>query len=161
MAPLPDEVELAPPLSPPSADEVRTPAAIGNSISPPGFPPGLIGIGLFGTAGGIAPLQTPVVAFFKVLTVDDVIGDSDLNGADFGGSDSETILADLTFTLTSLANYGTLILLPFVGPPVNMVVGITTFTSADSVVWVATDVDVSARQDRRTDLTPPGVQGRF
>ncbi|MCZ6481806.1 MAG: hypothetical protein O6757_00955, partial [Alphaproteobacteria bacterium] len=51
----------------------------------------------------------PDVAFFKQLTVDGIIGDSDLVLADFGGADDQTSLADLVFTLTSDPNYGFLI----------------------------------------------------
>ncbi|MCH8344759.1 MAG: hypothetical protein IH983_12325, partial [Planctomycetes bacterium] len=49
-------------------------------------------------------------AFSKELTVDGIIGDSDLADPDFGGADAETPLADLVFTLTGDPNYGTLIL---------------------------------------------------
>ena len=119
--------EEVPPLSPPSADDVTTPADIGGE----GIPGEVIG--LLGTH----------VAFSKELTVDDVIGDSDLTIADFGGSDGETSLEDLTFTLTSDPSYGTLILDPGDGSPDSLLNVGDTFTSADTIWWIATDEDVS------------------
>ena len=88
-----DEVfgEGVAPVSPPLADDVVTPADEGGE----GIPQEAID--LLGT----------VVAFSKELTVDGIIGDSDLSIADFGGSDAETSLENLTFTLTSDPTYGT------------------------------------------------------
>ncbi|MCH8991772.1 MAG: hypothetical protein IIA44_08510, partial [Acidobacteria bacterium] len=119
--------EEVPPLSPPSADDVTTPADIGGE----------------GIPGEVIALLGTHVAFSKELTVDDVIGDSDLSIADFGGSDGETSLEDLTFTLTSAPSYGTLILDPGDGSPDSLLKLGDTFTSADTIWWIATVDDVA------------------
>ncbi len=116
------------PLSPPLADDVVTPADRGRPDNE-GIPQNVIA--LLGT----------VVVFSKELTVDGIIGDSDLSIADFGGSDAETSLEDLTFTLTGDPAYGTLLLVTSGGESI-MSVG-DTFTSADTVWWIATEDDVS------------------
>ena len=82
------------------------------------------------------------VAFFKELTVDGIIGDSDISVADFGGKDAETKLSDLEFTLDSLPNYGILILIESDGSTSVMSVG-DSFTSADTIYWVAFDSDIA------------------
>ena len=52
--------------------------------------------------------ETADIQFFKELTVDGIIGDSDFEIADFGGSDAETSLENLVFTLTSLPTIGSI-----------------------------------------------------
>ncbi len=92
-----------------------------------------------GSGGGF---DTGTIAFFKELTVDGIIGDSDLILADFGGADAETSLADLVFTLTSDPNYGFLIKVTS-GGDVSVLNVSETFTSTDTMWWVATEADVS------------------
>ena len=92
-----------------------------------------------GSGGGF---DRSTIAFFKQLTVDGIIGDSDLVVADFGGSDAETSLAGLAFTLTSDPNYGFLIKVTS-GGDVSVLNVSETFTSTDTMWWVATEADVS------------------
>ncbi|MCH9013679.1 MAG: hypothetical protein IIA68_11595, partial [Proteobacteria bacterium] len=86
---------------------------------------------------------TADIAFFKELTVDGAIGDSDLTDPDLGGANGETALADLVFTLTGDPNYGTLILDPDDGSPATVLNVGDTFTSADTIWWIATESDIS------------------
>ncbi len=93
------------------------------------------------------PVTTPAdmgESFFKELTIDGIIGDSDLADPDFGGADAETALADLVFTLAGLPTFGSLTLDPGDGSPASVMSVGTTFTSADTVLWVATDQDIAA-----------------
>lgn len=83
------------------------------------------------------------IAFFKELTVDDIIGDSDFNVADFGGSDVETSLESLVFTLNSSPTYGSLILVAESGITSEVFVG-DTFTNADTVWWYVTEAEYAA-----------------
>ena len=83
------------------------------------------------------------VAFFKELTVDGIIGDSDLVVADFGGADDLTSLENLVFTLTSDPNYGFLIKITSGGDVSFLTIG-DTFTSTDTMFWVATQDQVDA-----------------
>jgi len=82
------------------------------------------------------------VAFYKQLTVDGLIGDSDFAIADFGGSDNETSLGNLIFTLNSAPTFGSLILITAEGDTSLMLVG-DTFTSVDTVYWFATSDEVA------------------
>jgi hypothetical protein len=92
---------------------------------------------VMGGGGGV-----PDITFFKQFTVDGIIGDSDLVLADFGGADDQTSLADLVFTLTSDPNYGFLIKVTS-GDDVSVLNVAETFTSTDTIWWVATEADVS------------------
>ena len=82
------------------------------------------------------------VAFYKQLTVDGLIGDSDVAVADFGGRDNETSLENLIFTLNSAPTFGSLILITAEGDTSLMLVG-DTFTSVDTVYWFASDDEVA------------------
>ena len=115
--------------TPPLADPVETPATLGDEDPP--IPEDVIG--LLGT----------VVVFFKELSVDGVIGDSDIDIADFGGTDGETSLENLVFTLLSQPAYGTLVLQQGNGGPASILNVGDTFTSAGTIWWVATSVDVA------------------
>ncbi|MBV1952549.1 MAG: retention module-containing protein [Cycloclasticus sp.] len=83
------------------------------------------------------------IAFYKQLTVDGIIGDSDFGVADFGGSDKETSLENLVFTLSSEPTYGSLILITAGGATSELNAG-NTFTSADTVWWYATEEEHAA-----------------
>jgi len=87
---------------------------------------------------GIAISGNADVAFYKQLTVDGIIGDSDFGAADFGGSDKETSLENLVFTLNSEPTYGSLILITAGGATSELNAG-NTFTSADTIWWYATE----------------------
>ena len=102
--------------TPPLADPVETPATLGDEDPP--IPEDVIG--LLGT----------VVVFFRELSVDGVIGDSDIDIADFGGTDGETSLENLVFTLLSQPAYGTLALQQGNGGPASILNVGDTFTSA-------------------------------
>jgi hypothetical protein len=94
---------------------------------------------LTGFEGG----DTSDVVFFKQLDVDGEISDDDLGEvADFGGADAETALEDLVFTLQSNPTYGQLILVTSGGTSF-LNVG-DSFSSADTVWWIATEDQVSA-----------------
>ena len=90
------------------------------------------------------------IAFFKEITVDGQIGDDDFFAAgegdvDMGGADGETALGSLVFTLTSLPTgdgqpFGSLVL-ESGGVFSVMLVG-ETYTSEDTIWWVATQTDV-------------------
>ncbi|WP_419904078.1 hypothetical protein [Kiloniella sp.] len=78
------------------------------------------------------------IVMFKQLDVDGTIGDDDggVIGT-FGGSDGETPLESLVFTLESLPQYGTLLLVTEDG---SSIMGIgDTFDSTDTVWWFATE----------------------
>ncbi|MDF1763606.1 MAG: retention module-containing protein, partial [Oleibacter sp.] len=88
----------------------------------------------------------PDITFYKQLTVDGIIGDSDFVVADFGGSDVETSLENLVFTLNSSPTYGSLILVAEGGIASELFVG-DTFTSADTVWWYVTEEEYEAFED--------------
>jgi len=113
---------------------------------------GIDGVWQFGVVGGGVVNPTTIdVALYKELTVDGIIGDSDIASADFGGSDTETSLENLVFTLNSDPTYGSLILVTSAGTTSLMSVG-DTFTSADTVWWFATKEDLA-----QFEGTPPSV----
>ncbi|MEQ9609573.1 MAG: hypothetical protein RLN99_18080, partial [Kiloniellaceae bacterium] len=128
--------------TPPEADSVLTQAiqADGGEGEGGGIPSELEDAlaELVGGEGG-----SPDLVFFKQLTVDGDIGDDDSGEiADFGGSDAETALEDLVFTLQSNPTYGQLILVS--GGTASFLAPGDTFTSADTVWWIATEDQVSA-----------------
>lgn len=97
------------------------------------------------------------VAFYKQLTVDGIIGDSDFSVADFGGSDAETSLENLVFTLTSDPSpIGSLLLVTEGGDTSFLSVG-DTFTSADTVWWYAMEDDVAAFSEENEIYNLPNV----
>ncbi|MGF1630383.1 MAG: type I secretion C-terminal target domain-containing protein [Kiloniellaceae bacterium] len=96
------------------------------------------------------------VVFFKKLTVDGDIGDDDTGEvADFGGADAETALEDLVFTLLSPPTYGQLILVTSGGASSFLTPG-DTFTSEDTVWWIATQdqIDAFLSQDGAPEFLP-------
>lgn len=95
--------------------------------------------------------QSIDVALFKQLAVDGIVGDSDFESADFGGSDAETSLENLVFALDSDPTFGSLILVTASGDSSLMSVG-DTFTSADTVWWFATEQDLG-----QFEGNPPAV----
>ena len=92
---------------------------------------------------GVSTAGNADVAFYKQLTVDGIIGDSDFGVADFGGSDKETSLENLAFTLNSEPTYGSLILITAGGDTSELNVG-NTFASADTVWWYVTEEEYAA-----------------
>ncbi|MEO3429576.1 hypothetical protein AAFN88_11995 [Pelagibius sp. CAU 1746] len=100
----------------------------------------LIAFDDFSYTGGISPDS---VVFFKQLDVDGIIGDDDSGIiADFGGADNETSLENLVFTLQSEPTYGQLILVTAGGDTSFLTPG-DTFSSEDTVWWIATEDDIS------------------
>ncbi|WP_340119433.1 type I secretion C-terminal target domain-containing protein [Pelagibius sp. 7325] len=82
------------------------------------------------------------IVFFKQIVVDGAIGDDDSGVvADFGGSDAETALEDLVFTLQSAPTFGQLIVVDSGGTASFLSVG-DTFSSTDTVWWFATTEDI-------------------
>ncbi len=145
LEPIPDIIPLlkvsSPPLSPltpPRADEVITPA----QFVPP-FPSGEGDGGLYIPDFSEAlddlgiNIQESGIVLFKQLDVNGSIGDSDdtVIGT-FGGSDGETALEDLVFTLLTFPQYGELILVSN-GVSSLMSIG-DTFDNTSTVWWFAT-----------------------
>ena len=95
------------------------------------------------------------IAFFKEFTVDGVIDGNNIEGdlATLGGLDAETPLSELTFTLNSQPTFGFLILVTADGATTIMSDG-DTFTSADTIWWVATDSDVAAVLEANDGILP-------
>jgi len=97
------------------------------------------------------------IAFYKQLTVDGLVGDSDFDIADLGGSDAETSLESLVFTLTSDPTpFGSLILVTEGGDTSLLSIG-DTFTSADTVWWFATEDDVADFSEEQEAFNLPNV----
>ena len=106
---------------------------------------------------GYSSVGTADVAFYKQLTVDGLIGDSDFDVADFGGSDAETSLENLVFTLNSDPSpFGSLILVTEAGDTSLMSVG-DTFTSVDTVWWFATEDDIAEWSEQNEVFNLPNV----
>lgn len=100
-----EEAPVPPPPAPedlpPQADEVITVAEMGDVPAP-----------LLAALDALASdLGEEDIGLYKLFTVDAVIGDNDLDQADFGGADAETSLENLVFTLQTAPSYGTLVLI--------------------------------------------------
>ncbi len=146
--------------TPPLADDVVTPAERGdppvallNALTQLGFgsPISPVTLAAFDTLSiqadtveGSEGGGLPEILLFKQLLVDGDIGDDDTGEvADFGGSDVETPLEDLVFTLESAPAFGQLILITAGGDTSFLAPG-DTFSSADTVWFVTTQSDVDA-----------------
>jgi T1SS-143 domain-containing protein len=131
---IPFDEEL--PNSPPLADGVLTTA----DFEP--VPDELIDILNSFTSLPPGPQLTalPEIVFFKQFTVNGLIGDDDSVLASFGGSDAETALGDLIFTLTSEPQYGTIYLVDGTTGDVTIATAGTTFGSGD-ILWFVATVD--------------------
>jgi len=102
------------------------------------------------------PIEPSDVVFFKQLNVDSEIGDDDSGViADFGGADAETALEDLVFTLQSNPTFGQLILVTSGGATSFLTPG-DTYTSADTVWWIATQdqIDDFLSQEGAPEFLP-------
>ncbi len=116
------------PDTPPSADPVTTPAETSGEI-----PSGL----------ALLLLSEEIPFAFKQFNVNDEIGDNDnfQGPVDMGGADAETALGNLVFTYNGDINYGTLVLES--GGVFTVMTAGTTYTSADTIWWLATLTDIS------------------
>jgi hypothetical protein len=116
---------------------------------------GLLSTGdLDGGEGGGA---LPEIVFYKQFVVDGEIGDDDTGViADFGGADAETSLENLVFTLLSNPTYGQLILVKAGGDTSFLTPG-DTFSSEDTIWWIATQDQIDAYLEANSLQVPPDV----
>ncbi|MFZ2099215.1 MAG: hypothetical protein WAU86_01465, partial [Oricola sp.] len=135
--------------APPLADTVLTAGERGD-------PPQALTFAIQQVEGGEGGSEEFEILLFKQLTVDGNVGDDDFGEvADFGGSDAETPLESLVFTLVSTPAFGDLILVTAGGDTSLLQPG-DTFTNADTVWWVTTQANLDAFiESQELDFIPP------